>query len=174
MLGDGPLTFADVLRMQRSLQAGYEDGDPTTIQTNEHRIAFMRQQHTNITVELVEALNELGWKPWGNSRHINALACLRELVDVQHFINNWLLTLAPLTGCTDEEQLGQLFLAEYAAKHGVNVERQGLGEGYDGFAEKCRNCGREKIMSPLVEREAVDTQITYFVRVCPCGEEWDD
>lgn len=167
-----PDMLVAMLRAQRKLQEGYADGDPWLIQEREHKIAFIRQQHTNMVVEGVEALNEVGWKPWGTSRHINALSSMKELVDHWHFVINWLFVLAGELDLEDEEQLATLFTQLYFEKNGINHDRQ-KGD-YDGFAEKCPECGREREMAVYQERMAVDTQMDYTVLVCPCGREYHD
>lgn len=97
----------------------------------EARAAEFRTQAFSAVSELVEMSNEIGWKPWATSRHINREAFISEGVDVLHFVANLLL----LAGCTDEE-----LNAGYVAKMEKNRRRQ--LEGYDGVSTKCPRCKR--------------------------------
>lgn len=81
--------------------------------------------------ELHEALNECGWKPWASSRHINELAFGSELVDALHFLVNLWLAI----GWTADD----VFEA-YQKKAEINAARQSAG--YDGVANKCKQCKR--------------------------------
>jgi len=83
------------------------------------------------TDELHEALNEVGWKPWASSRHVNAEAFKGELIDALHFLVNLFL----LAGMDSRE-----VLRLYLEKNRRNLERQKAG--YDGVAEKCPTCKR--------------------------------
>jgi dimeric dUTPase (all-alpha-NTP-PPase superfamily) len=166
-----------MLDMQQALQTGYSDGDPWTIQSNEHRIAFIQQQYVNITKEIGEALDEVGWKPWGTSRHINAELGLKELVDTFHFFMNWLMTLGPLLGFKDNKELAEAFVEAYLEKNLVNNHRQTMN--YNGFADKCPKCGREREVADWREEELRShgsedpiTLIEFWV--CPCGHIYND
>lgn len=97
----------------------------------ENRAAEFRTQAFAAIAEIVEMSNEIGWKPWATSRHLNREAFIAEGVDVLHFIANALL----LAGCTDEE-LNEV----YTAKMEKNRARQLAG--YDGVTTKCPQCKR--------------------------------
>jgi hypothetical protein len=86
--------------------------------------------------EISEFGNEIHWKPWGKNRGeiINKSAALGELVDVQHFVANLLLSI----GVTEDE-----FWAAYREKQERNKARQQTGGGYDSKKTKCPNCKRE-------------------------------
>ena len=81
--------------------------------------------------ELHEALGEIGWKPWANSRHFNTEAVQGELVDAWCFLMS-LMLLAGLDAPT--------LYRKYQAKMAVNHKRQ--DDGYDAVAGKCPRCRR--------------------------------
>lgn len=90
------------------------------------RIDYIRWNVVALEHELHEALDETGWKPWANARHINRDAYVGELIDAFHFLMNLLLAVE----VTDQEMT-----EKYWAKHRVNAERQATGT-YNGFTEK--------------------------------------
>jgi len=155
--------FARMLEAQRVLQSGYVDGDPMTFKTPAHVIDFVNRQFRNIVVECTEALNEVGWKEWANSNHINAEAGMKELVDVWHFMMNWLLALAPIAGIENTNDLATWFVEYYMEKNFTNQQRQ--NSNYNGFDEKCPQCSREKEMAVWEEEEDGSVKIL----VCNCG-----
>lgn len=110
---------------QESLGHNFED------MIEEDRIDFVKDMKLAIEAELQEALNEVGWKPWATSRHINREAYVGEMVDAWHFFMNLLLVMR----VTPEE-----FEQKYYAKLNKNYKRQ--KEGYDGVTGKCVKCGR--------------------------------
>lgn len=99
--------------------------------TDEDRVAFIKDMVLAATDELHEALNEVGWKPWATSQHVNRDAFKGELVDTLHFFVN--LCLA---GSIDPQELFE----GYMAKSQKNVRRQQAG--YDGVSGKCPMCRR--------------------------------
>jgi dimeric dUTPase (all-alpha-NTP-PPase superfamily) len=159
-------SFVRMLDAQERLQERHEDGDPWTMVEREHKIAFMRQQYVNMTVETVEALNEIGWKPWGSSRHINAEAGMKELIDHFHFLMNWMMCLAPEMGLKNNAELVEWFTEAYFDKNLVNHQRRDAN--YDGFAEKCPQCGREKEAAVWEEGDLETPALT-----CNCGHVFD-
>jgi len=103
---------------------------------------YVTWNHTAAVKELGEALDEVGWKPWGKRRGwIDRDAFITELVDAVHFIGN----MAVAAGCTDEE-----WERRYRAKRTINQERQ--RDGYDGVGEKCPGCKRAYEDSTSTER----------------------
>jgi dimeric dUTPase (all-alpha-NTP-PPase superfamily) len=94
--------------------------------TDEERIEYIRWNVVALEHELHEALDETGWKPWAQSRHINREAYVGELIDAFHFLMNLLLAV----GASDVE-----VTEKYWAKHKVNQARQESGT-YNGFTEK--------------------------------------
>lgn len=119
-----------ILDRQRELQKKHYGVDVTKL-TEEERAQYIRDMSLALTDELHEALNEVGWKPWATSRHINRQAYLGELIDVLHFWANLVLVVN-----TSEEEL----TAMYFAKADKNAKRQLAG--YDGVSGKCTTCGR--------------------------------
>jgi len=167
--------FSAMLDMQQALQMVCEDGDPTTMQNNRHRIAFMRWQFEAMIHELCEAQDEMGWKPWGKNESIHPEEMVGELVDAFHFFLNWLLTLRPLLGLADNTELSELFFAAYVQKNHTNVDRIMSGI-YDGFTEKCPQCGRERETAKWEEEEIYqDFKVVRTERylVCKCGNVFD-
>lgn len=135
-MGQNDLT--ELVRKQHQLQVDAHDADPLTM-TNEERVVFIRWNVLALENELHEMLQEVGWKPWATSRHVNEQAALRELVDAFHFLMNLALAIAPrgwdVTQITDE------FVTEYLFKRLKNQKRQ--EDGYDGVTGKCPTCHRE-------------------------------
>jgi hypothetical protein len=125
-----PDRLAIMLNMQRELQEKSFKTDFEAM-SQEHRMQFIKDMHTALTMELGEALDETGWKPWASSNHINTAAFKGELVDAWHFFMNLMLVVD-----MDAEELFE----GYMRKHQVNVTRQ--KEGYDGVSGKCKGCKR--------------------------------
>jgi len=121
----------EILRLQKQLQVEAYGANPS-LMMNDERIQYIKDMILAATDELHEALAEVGWKPWGASRHFNRDAFVSELIDVQHFLNNLFLVAD-----VGPEEL----YTKYRAKHSENARRQ--AEGYDGFAEKCPQCKRD-------------------------------
>lgn len=117
-------------------QKHMKDGDPRYLEGDE-MADFMRWNAFALTDEIHEAMQEIGWKPWASSRHINHEAFISEMVDGFHFFMNMLLC-----GCQgwSPEQIADEFTRRYIEKNAVNAQRQ--QEGYTGL-EKCRQCGRD-------------------------------
>lgn len=119
-----------ILDRQRDLQKKHYGVDVATL-SEEDRAQYIRDMSLALTDELHEALNEVGWKPWATSRHINRQAYLGELIDVLHFWCNLVL----VANTTEKELLDMYF-----AKAEKNAKRQLAG--YDGVQGKCTTCGR--------------------------------
>lgn len=81
--------------------------------------------------EIHELLNEVGWKPWATSRHINVVAARGEWIDAWHFMMN-------LANKLDMDE--DLIYNMYYAKAAKNKARHAAG--YDGVKEKCPGCKR--------------------------------
>jgi dimeric dUTPase (all-alpha-NTP-PPase superfamily) len=119
-----------ILDNQKALQKKSYGIDVSTLSA-EDRATYIRDMSLALTDELHEALNEVGWKPWATSRHLNRAAYASELIDVLHFWCNLVLA-ADLS----EQDILDL----YFAKAEKNAKRQLAG--YDGVTDKCRTCGR--------------------------------
>lgn len=114
-----------------------KDGDPQLLQ-GDHMAEFVTWNFAACVKELSEATDEVGWKPWATSRHINQPQFNKEMVDAFHFFMNLLLV-----GNPDKtvDQIVDEFCRFYIEKNMVNAKRQ--DEGYDGVSGKCANCHRD-------------------------------
>lgn len=153
------MTSDRLLELQLTLQHKM-DYDFQTM-TDEERIDFIRWNVLACTDELHEALGEVGWKPWATGRHINQVACLKELIDAYHFLNNLWLCVTRLAPIPAAELLEQM----YENKHSVNVDRQ--VDGYDGVTGKCPSCHRA--LDDLSDSYVRITEDGNRVLVCACG-----
>jgi hypothetical protein len=121
-------TFSDWLSSTALLQMEAYGKDPGLLVNND--ITEFNDAEGNIffawnsfamMAEVVEMADEVGWKPWATSRHINRERVIEEAVDAMHFLGN-ILRMVRCTG-------GELTEA-YKAKQEKNLQRQ--QEGYDG------------------------------------------
>jgi hypothetical protein len=119
-----------MLEMQRQLQVKHYGKDPADL-SGEERALFIKDMVLALTDELHEALQEVGWKPWATSRHVNDEAFKGELIDAWHFFMNLIL----VSGMDPFD-----FMQRYISKHDKNASRQEAG--YDGVADKCPGCRR--------------------------------
>ena len=160
-------SLAEVVHAQRMLQLrlGYDiDGMDT-----EERCAYVRMNVLAAIVELTEALNEVGWKPWASSRHFNNGLLLGELTDVLHFLIN--LYLAALPGVLAEEIADQI-VRRFFLKNQVNEARR--SGGYDGVTTKCPACTRAVEDVAITELVVMSsTRVRRLVRLCECGYALD-
>lgn len=121
----------DLLESQATLQLRMPDGvDPRDMSTEEKAL-FIKDMVLALTDELHELLDEVGWKPWASSRHVNMEAAQGELIDALHFFLNLSLAL---------DLDGFRIMEMYYAKNKKNKQRQ--EEGYDGVSSKCVVCHR--------------------------------
>lgn len=118
-----------MLKLQTQLQIEAYGADYSTF-TPEQRMESFRQNFLSCVAELMEAMDETGWKPWASSNHINKEAFKKEMVDAWHFFMNCML-LGDMTA----EDLAQ----GYMTKREINLQRQ--RDGYDGL-NKCPACKR--------------------------------
>ncbi len=135
-----PMNFSEWIQLQASLQRTI-GVDPRDLGPTPERSDFVRWNVLAAIAELMEALDEMPWKPWATTTQFNRKAVIAELVDAMHFIAN-VLRVVDATG----EELTQ----EYLRKNRRNLERQ--LEGYDGKTGKCGACGRE--LSDLADQGA--------------------
>ena len=132
--------FQMMLEMQRQLQLKMPPPNRVPADLRGDDMAdFMRWNAWAMTVEVAEAFQEVGWKPWGTNREIDHDKFMKEMVDAWHFFMNMLLC-----GCQGltPAQIADEFTRRYIEKNAINAQRQ--EEGYDGRLEKCTECGREK------------------------------
>lgn len=135
-----------MFEQQEALQRDSYGKSPREIETDEERIKFIKDMIMAAEDELHEALNEVGWKPWATSRHINVEAFKGELVDAFHFFMNLCMVV----------DMGPVELYErYLEKRQRNAQRQ--LDGYDGVASKCPVCKRaldDPGVSCMVDQES--------------------
>lgn len=98
---------------------------------DEEKITYIKEQVLACLDELHEALNEVGWKSWASSRHINRDAFVNELIDAWHFLMNLFIVA--------EVPPHEIF-TRYIEKNDKNWLRQ--KHGYDGVSTKCPGCKR--------------------------------
>ena len=132
------VSLGQLVGLQYELQSESFGVDPLRL-TDEERIEFIRWNVLALTDELHELLQEVGWKPWATSRHVNEPEATGELVDALHFFMNLLLAVAP-RGSTPEDVAAET-ARRYLAKRKVNAARQ--RDGYDGVTGKCVDCKRD-------------------------------
>jgi dimeric dUTPase (all-alpha-NTP-PPase superfamily) len=157
--------LAAMLRAQRELQIKSFDLDPSELEDGS-RMEFIRWNVLALIAEMVEYLDETGWKPWATSQHVNAEEALGELVDAWHFFMNilWATEGGGLLG--DADVLVEVFTGRYFKKREVNAQRQ--ADGYDGVTGKCPNCHRDRKETQLANVTG-DVRTVY----CPCGHVWE-
>lgn len=140
---------------QRALQEDYLNVNLRD-QSDEERITHIKENAFALIAELYEAINEIGWKSWATSRHINRNQFVAELVDVWHFLMNLMLHV----GIDADE-----FMKLYQAKNEINVQRH--TDGYDGLSGKCSYCHRDLLDADI--REVVATSTQRVDIHCMCG-----
>lgn len=141
------------LLLQRQLQVDAFSYDPALL-AGDDRAQFATWNAYALVDELSEAMQEVGWKPWAKSRHLNREEFMGEMVDLLHFAGNLLLMCAPVLAgefitregdhvdtFTDVAVLADELWDMYRSKVQENLRRQ--VEGYDGVKEKCPICKRE-------------------------------
>jgi dimeric dUTPase (all-alpha-NTP-PPase superfamily) len=114
---------------QYVLQRQSYNTDPRNL-SDQERAEWIRWNVLALTDELHEALNEVGWKPWATSRHLNRDAYKGELVDAFHFFINL---------CLVAEISADEIIESYFRKRERNAARQ--VNGYTGL-NKCPGCRR--------------------------------
>lgn len=120
-----PETFSleQLLREQELLQAlpSVLGKRPQDLEGDE-RVAYAKDMLLAMIVETVEVLNEVGWKSWATSRHINRNAFADELLDALHF---WLNAALLINMDADEIE----------ARWALSVEKI-RGRDADGYTGK--------------------------------------
>jgi hypothetical protein len=102
----------------------------------EQVIEYIKTMTLAATDELHEALNEIGWKTWATSRHINSVAAFSELRDAWQFLTNLMFAV---TGEDDPENLADMLESSLYKKIALNQAR--ILEMYTGL-DKCGGCRR--------------------------------
>lgn len=121
--------FAKQLRLQRRHRT-----DPTEV-PEEKRADWIAHMILATTDELHEALNEVGWKAWASSRHVNEDACFGELRDAWQFLTNVMFTVHQVS----PSELAKMLERSLDEKLVKNYAR--ADSGYTG-TEKCPGCKR--------------------------------
>lgn len=121
--------LGEMFELQGDLQRNTYGSHPADIEDPVERIQFIKDMKLSAESELQEMLDEVGWKPWATSRHVNEEAMQGELIDLWHFFMN-LCMAAKLTP--------DMLYDKYKAKRLKNIQRQ--KDGYDGVASKCPKC----------------------------------
>lgn len=134
----GNITMSEYIEMQHALQVNSFGKDPLLLE-GEERIEFIRWNFIALVDELGEMMDEVGWKPWATSRHVNEGQAVGELVDAWHFFMNLLMAVSPRNESVLE--VGARLERGYLKKRLKNAERQ--RDGYDGVRGKCRACKRD-------------------------------
>lgn len=98
-------------------------------------IEYIKEMTLAATDELHEALNEVGWKTWATSRHINTVAAFSELRDAWQFLTNLMFAV---TG-EEPENLADMLESSLYKKIALNQAR--ILEVYTGL-DKCGGCHR--------------------------------
>lgn len=130
--------ISDMLAAQAELQLKMPGGTDPRHMVGDDRASFLTWNAFALTDELHEAFNEIGWKPWATSRHINRDLAMKEMVDAFHFFMNILLAISP--GMSASEIAAE-FCGKYYEKNKINTKRQEVG--YDGVTGKCELCKRD-------------------------------
>jgi dimeric dUTPase (all-alpha-NTP-PPase superfamily) len=120
-----------MLELQEEYQQYMYGAKPKDLALNAKIDAF-KTMFIALVCELVETMDEVGWKPWATSRYINTEKAKGEVVDQLHFVFNEALLL----GMSADE-----LYKKYIEKQERNRERQ--RDGYTGVDEKCTLCGRD-------------------------------
>lgn len=121
--------LAQMFHHQREMQISHFGADPQELQ-GEDRKRFVTAMAYSVVNEIVEATNEIAWKPWAATDKLHRDAYIEEIIDAWHFMINMLL----VANVSPEE-----FHMAYFMKAQVNKERQ--ESGYTGN-DKCPECGR--------------------------------
>jgi heterodisulfide reductase subunit B len=100
------------------------------------RAQWIAHMITACIAELVEALDEVGWKSWATTRHVNETAAFGELRDAWQFLTNAMFTVRQVSA----EQLAKELEEALYAKLQINHARH--ESGYDSTTTKCPSCKR--------------------------------
>lgn len=120
----------DVFGRQADFQR-HINAHPEDIVEPQELIDYIIYMKTALEHELSEMLQEIGWKPWATSRHINVEGVKSELVDTFQFFMNLCFSV----GLSATELIDR-----HQNKLKINYQR--ADAGYDGKSTKCGWCGR--------------------------------
>lgn len=127
--------LVSMLHAQGTLQKAL--GYDISTMTQKERVAYIRDNLFAAHGELTEVAQEIGWKPWATSNHINEEAAFGECRDVLQHLMNAMMAIMPHYPAL---MLASHLEAALYEKHEVNYRR--LHEGYDGVSNKCPGCRR--------------------------------
>ena len=158
------MTFDELLELQHRLQVESFGIDPLALEGDE-RIGYIKNNVLDLLDELHEVLDEVGWKFWASSRHVNEEAALAELVDALHFFANLVLAVVPRGSSSGDA--GEALTTGYLTKRQVNADRQAAG--YTG-TDKCPTCKRDRATTARWN-EGYDGEagVVEPFQYCPCG-----
>lgn len=168
-------TTVEFLRRQDRLQTKMGEASGVTkspyAMTSDELAEFITWNMTALIKELSEATDEVGWKPWASSRHINVDQAIGEMVDAWHFFLNMMLAMGSW-GNLNIDQLAEMFDTGYKAKNDKNLRRQ--IEGYDGVSDKCPQCHREMSSVLRVHHTPVVIAPDNIIRTCTpsCAQDY--
>lgn len=145
-----PVDLVGLFQAQIKIQKLAYGKDPRDITDPNERVQFIRDMREALESELQEVMDEVGWKPWATSRHVNEEAAQGEMADVMLFFINLCLVL----------NLDPYKLADKTyEKMQRNLDRQ--LQGYDGIAGKCVRCKRALDDLAVTCFEPVSDEIGY-------------
>lgn len=124
-------SLVGLFEAQAKIQTLAYGRDPREITDPVERIQFIRDMREALEAELQEMMDEIGWKPWATSKHVNEEAGGKELSDVMLFFINL---------CFAFRVTPQMLAENTFEKMQRNLDRQLAG--YDGVIGKCSTCGR--------------------------------
>lgn len=121
-----------MMDMQSSFQATVPDGVVSFKETNDLELlmSMIRTQTLACIAELMEAMDETGWKPWASSNHFNVEAFRSELIDAFRF---W-MNLVHISGMSAQGVFNHY-------QESLVKTRDRVTNGYDG-TNKCPGCRR--------------------------------
>jgi dUTPase len=153
-----PDRLTRILAKQLKLQRTHNT-DPAEL-PDELRADWIAHMILAATAELHEALNEIGWKKWASSRHVNEEACFGELRDAWQFLTNAMFTVHQVS----PDELAELLEDALDAKLTKNYAR--IENGYTGL-DKCPGCKRaldEVKLTVNIRRDGSPELVS-----CACG-----
>lgn len=119
-------------RLQKSL------GFDVSKYTLPERLEYIKDMMHAINHELVEAMNEMTWKPWTTAPpSIDPNTFFGELRDAWQFLTNMMWAAFPYASGA---QLADVLEGALDTKTMLNLRRH--REGYDGKKDKCPGCKR--------------------------------
>lgn len=139
-------------------------GNDYAAMTVEERVDHCKEMILACEDELHEALNEMGWKSWATSKHLNAEAAFGELRDAWQFLTNAMFAVSQFP----PHLLAARLHAALLEKLEVNIQR--AENGYDGVSSKCQQCHRDLAE---VELKEIVTEVPtpHVIVYCVCGAE---